>query len=47
MIGSTYQEEAIDEDTDNQSMIWQTNYDQTVHRYFLPKGEYLEGTCSK
>lgn len=43
MIGSTYQEEAIDEDTDNQSMIWQTNYDQTVHRYFLPKGEYLEG----
>ena len=43
MIGGTYQEEAIDEDTDNQSGIWETKYGQTIHRYYLPKGEYLDG----
>ena len=43
LVGSTYQEEAIDEDTDTQSTIWETNFGQTVHRYYLPKGEYLDG----
>ena len=43
LVGATYQDEAIDEDTDNQSTVWETPFNQTIHRYYLPKGEYLEG----
>jgi len=35
--------EEIDEDTDLQNQIYKTNFDQTIHRHFLPKGEYIEG----
>ena len=43
LLQNKYNPEAIDEDTDSQSTVWQTNYNQTVHRYYLPKGEYLDG----
>ena len=33
----------IDEDTDISEEYFTTNFDQVIHRHFLPKGEYLEG----
>ena len=35
--------EAIDEDTDTMEQYFTTPYDQTIHRHYLPKGEYLDG----
>jgi hypothetical protein len=35
--------EEIDEDTDLQNQIYKTNFNQTIHKHFLPKGEYIEG----
>tara|TARA_R110000744_G_scaffold53960_3_gene114880 strand:- start:257 stop:1168 length:912 start_codon:yes stop_codon:yes gene_type:complete len=35
--------EAIDEDTDISGQYYTTNYNQSIHRHYLPKGEYLEG----
>ena len=33
----------IDEDTDIYSQYYTTNYDQIIHKHFLPKKEYVEG----
>ena len=30
--------EEIDEDTDLQNQIYKTNFNQTIHKHFLPKG---------
>lgn len=38
--------EAIDEDTDTMEQYFTTPYDQTIHRHYLPKGEYLDGPIS-
>jgi hypothetical protein len=35
--------EEIDEDNDLSKQHYTTNYNQTIHKYFLPKGEYVEG----
>ena len=35
--------EEIDEDTDLQGQYYKTNYDQVIHRHYLPKGEYVNG----
>lgn len=35
--------EAIDEDTDTMEQYYTTPYNQTIHRHYLPKGEYIEG----
>jgi hypothetical protein len=35
--------EAIDQDTDISEEYFSTNYDQTVHRHYLPKDEYIKG----
>lgn len=35
--------EAIDECTDGKEQYYTTPYNQVVHKYFLPKGEYLNG----
>lgn len=35
--------EAIDEDTDTMEQYFTTPYNQTIHRHFLPKGEYIDG----
>ena len=35
--------EAIDEDTDIAEQYYTTSFNQTIHRHFLPKGEYIEG----
>ena len=34
--------DAIDEDNDISSQYFNTNYDQIIHRYHLPKGEYVQ-----
>jgi hypothetical protein len=33
----------IDEDTDGEDQYYTTNYDQIIHKYFLPKDEYING----
>jgi len=33
----------IDEDTDIHSQYYTTNYDQIIHKHFLPEKEYVEG----
>ena len=33
----------IDEDTDINKQYFTTSYDQVIHKYYLPKGEYLKG----
>tara|TARA_R110000868_G_scaffold310786_1_gene571945 strand:+ start:2284 stop:3201 length:918 start_codon:yes stop_codon:yes gene_type:complete len=35
--------EAIDEDTDVQGQFYTTNYNQLIHKHFLPKNEYIKG----
>jgi hypothetical protein len=35
--------EAIDEDDDISGQYFRTNYDQLVHRHYMPKGEYIKG----
>lgn len=40
------EKEAIDEDTDIRGQHFITNYGQIIHRYFLPKGEYVKGNIS-
>lgn len=35
--------EAIDEDTDIAEQYYTTSFNQTIHKHFLPKGEYIEG----
>ena len=35
--------EAIDEDTDISEQYYITNFDQLIHKHYLPKGEYLVG----
>jgi len=35
--------EEIDEDTDLQGQYYKTNFDQTIHKHYLPKGEYING----
>ena len=35
--------EEIDEDSDISEGYFRTNYHQLIHKYYLPKGEYLEG----
>ena len=35
--------EAIDEDTDLMGQYYTTPFNQTIHRHYLPKGEYVEG----
>jgi len=35
--------EEIDEDTDVNGQYFKTRYGQLIHRYFLPKGEYIQG----
>ena len=35
--------EAIDEDTDISEQYYITNFDQLIHKHYLPEGEYLEG----
>lgn len=37
---------AIDEDTDTQGQMFETPYDQIIHKHYLPKGEYVEGPVS-
>lgn len=36
-------EESIDEDTDISNEYFTTNFNQLIHRHYLPKGEYLNG----
>tara|TARA_R110000803_G_scaffold121066_1_gene189174 strand:- start:9149 stop:10072 length:924 start_codon:yes stop_codon:yes gene_type:complete len=35
--------EEIDEDNDLSKQHYTTNFNQTIHKYFLPKGEYVKG----
>ncbi len=35
--------EEIDEDTDIQLQYFKTNFDQVIHKHYLPKGEYITG----
>jgi peptidoglycan hydrolase-like protein with peptidoglycan-binding domain len=35
--------EAIDKDTDVNDQYYTTNFNQLIHKYYLPKGEYLPG----
>jgi hypothetical protein len=35
--------EEIDEDNDTSEQYFKTNYDQIIHKNYLPKGEYLNG----
>lgn len=35
--------DAITEDTDVTEQYYKTNYNQIIHRHYLPKGEYIEG----
>lgn len=37
------EKESIDEDTDIMDQYFMTNYNQRIHKYYLPKGEYIEG----
>lgn len=46
LLAKVGSDEAIDEDTDVSGQYYTTNYNQTIHRYYLPKGEYLEGPVS-
>lgn len=41
-LQSTIPEE-IDEDTDLHNQIYRTNFNQIIHKHFLPKGEYIDG----
>ena len=36
-------EESIDEDTDISNEYFTTNFNQLIHRHYLPKSEYLKG----
>lgn len=38
-----YDFEAIDEDTDVQGQYFTTHFNQTIHKYYLPKNEYIKG----
>lgn len=35
--------DAIDEDTDAMSQYFETNFNQKIHRHYLPKDEYIKG----
>ena len=35
--------DAIDEDTDTMSQYFETNFNQKIHRHYLPKDEYIKG----
>ena len=37
------EQEAIDQDSDISTQYFTTNYDQLIHKHYLPKGEYLKG----
>tara|TARA_R110002020_G_scaffold17044_16_gene60329 strand:+ start:4656 stop:5576 length:921 start_codon:yes stop_codon:yes gene_type:complete len=41
-VGTSYMD-TIDEDNDLSSQYFTTNYDQIIHKHFLPKGEYIDG----
>ena len=34
---------AIDEDTDDMNRFYVSNYNQKIHKYYLPKGEFIQG----
>jgi hypothetical protein len=37
------EDHGIDEDTDIEGQYYTTTYDQLIHRYYLPVGEYIKG----
>tara|TARA_R100000742_G_C4277494_1_gene99416 strand:- start:22 stop:942 length:921 start_codon:yes stop_codon:yes gene_type:complete len=41
-VGTSHMD-TIDEDNDLSSQYFTTNYDQIIHKHFLPKGEYIDG----
>ena len=43
LLNSAHSEDAIDESSDIQDQFFETGYGQKIHRYYLPKGEYIDG----
>ena len=44
LFNKPYSEDlGIDEDTDISTNYFTTNYDQLIHKHYLPKGEYIKG----
>ena len=44
LFNKTYEEDlGIDEDTDISLNYFTTNYDQLIHKHYLPEGEYIKG----
>lgn len=43
LLNIEHKDDAIDESSDISDQYYTTNFGQRIHRYYLPKGEYLEG----
>ena len=43
LLNIKHRDDAIDESSGIENQFFETNFGQKIHRYYLPKGEYLEG----